>query len=467
MRAYETSKIGSNRGAPRLWLEGMKAVLAGFMPGKRFNVRKDVEKQMLVLELSEVGFRVVSRKVKANKEVPVIDINSKELLDMYEGLSAVRIVVQNSRIVILPLAVDIAKQERMARLMRKLDTGEALSIGSIAHGGGVLSHALHTGLASAGVESKLSFANEIRADLMEQAFKSNDAWSKETIPLVAPMQYLAFDAWAMDKLPKVEIFEGGVPCSGASVAGRGKRGAGHAEAHPEVGHMVVPLLAMIAKVNPIACVIENVPAYGGSASMCIIRNFLRDFGYVVHETELDATDWNSHEKRKRLCVVAVSDGLQFDFSKLQRPPKVATSLADVLEEIAHDDPRWSPMQGLKDKQERDIAQGKGFLMQIVSPDDATCPTLTKGYAKVRSTDPKVQHPKDKNLLRQILPTEHCSIKQIPKHLIEGLSTTTAHELLGQSICYQPFVAVGRCIGHMLNALQSAVAVMRPTLVACG
>lgn len=208
MRAYETSKIGSNRGAPRLWLEGMKAVLAGFMPGKRFNVRKDVEKQMLVLELSEVGFRVVSRKVKANKEVPVIDINSKELLDMYEGLSAVRIVVQNSRIVILPLAVDIAKQERMARLMRKLDTGEALSIGSIAHGGGVLSHALHTGLASAGVESKLSFANEIRADLMEQAFKSNDAWSKETIPLVAPMQYLAFDAWAMDKLPKVEIFEG-------------------------------------------------------------------------------------------------------------------------------------------------------------------------------------------------------------------------------------------------------------------
>ena len=85
MRAYETSKIGSNRGAPRLWLEGMKAVLAGFMPGKRFNVRKDVEKQMLVLELSEVGFRVVSRKVKANKEVPVIDINSKELLDMYEA----------------------------------------------------------------------------------------------------------------------------------------------------------------------------------------------------------------------------------------------------------------------------------------------------------------------------------------------------------------------------------------------
>ena len=273
MRFYEISNIGSNRGAPRLWLQGMRAVLAGFLPGMQYTIVKDIQRRMLVLKLSQTGERVVSRKTKAEKQIPVIDINSADLLAMYEGLGAVRVIIQAGRIVILPLAVDLAKQERMDRLARKLEADEPLCIGSLAHGGGVLSHALHAGLASAGVASKLSFANDIRADLMEQAFSANEAWDAATIAVIAPMQYLAFDTWAADKLPRVEILEAGIPCSGASVAGRGKRGAGHAEAHPEVGHMVVPLLALIAKVNPVVCVIENVVPYANTGSMCIIRNF--------------------------------------------------------------------------------------------------------------------------------------------------------------------------------------------------
>jgi hypothetical protein len=38
--------------------------MGGFLPGKRFDARKDQEKQMLVLELSDVGCRIVSRKLK-------------------------------------------------------------------------------------------------------------------------------------------------------------------------------------------------------------------------------------------------------------------------------------------------------------------------------------------------------------------------------------------------------------------
>ena len=49
MKAYETTKIGQNRGCPRLWLEGRKARAAGFLPGRRFNARKDEERGMLVL----------------------------------------------------------------------------------------------------------------------------------------------------------------------------------------------------------------------------------------------------------------------------------------------------------------------------------------------------------------------------------------------------------------------------------
>ena len=110
MKAYESIKIGQNRGSPRLWLEGMKASMAGFLPGKRFSIRKDEQRNMLVLELSEQGSRLVSRKVKGDQEIPVIDINSMEVLSIFEGFDSVRVIVQKVRIVILPTSTDIAKQ---------------------------------------------------------------------------------------------------------------------------------------------------------------------------------------------------------------------------------------------------------------------------------------------------------------------------------------------------------------------
>lgn len=456
MKAYETTKIGENRGRPRLWLEGFKAALAGFLPGMRFNIRKDEERTMLVLEPNAHGDRIVSKKVKAGKEVPVIDINSAEVLSIFEGFDAVRIVVQQSRICILPLACEIAKRERLQRLQNKLMNHEPLSCGSVSHGGGVLDHALHAGLEDAGIETTLAFANEIRPELLEHTRSQNNIWGNDTISLATPLQELAFDGWAMASLPKVEALFAGLPCSGASVAGRAKNGGGHAESHPEVGHLVVAFLAVIAKVNPAIVCLENVVPYANSASMCILRNQLRDFGYTVHETVLKAQDWNALEHRERMCMVAVTQGMEFDFDSLVRPAKVERMIGEILEDIPDDSDLWGPMQGLKDKEVRDKAAGKSFAMQIVNAQSTRCPTITKGYSKVRSTDPKLQHPTNPDLLRQFTPVEHARLKQIPQHLVNGMGLTLAHELLGQSICYEPFRAVGRCLGKFLQGAQGSL-----------
>ena len=154
MKAYEVLKIGQNRGTPRLWLEGVKAKLAGFLPGLRYSIRKDDERKMLVLELAEDGLRVVSKKLKGNVETPVIDINSKETLSIFEGFESVRVIVQKTRITVLPMQVDIAKNERLQRVISKLESGEALNVGSLSHGGGVLSHAMHHGLMTAGIPNR-------------------------------------------------------------------------------------------------------------------------------------------------------------------------------------------------------------------------------------------------------------------------------------------------------------------------
>jgi len=211
MQTYEQTTIGVHRGAPRLWLQGQKAVRAGFHPGRRYSVRQVPERHMLVLELQKSGNRLVSRKRKNGKVLPVIDINSSSDLSILDGFSAVRVITQKLRIFILPTVVELAKKERLARLKAKIGAAVAIATGSLSHGGGVLTHALHAGLKSAGVDTRLVFANDVRPELLEQASLHNDASDADTIAVAAPMQEFAFDAWATGELGKVELLEAGLP----------------------------------------------------------------------------------------------------------------------------------------------------------------------------------------------------------------------------------------------------------------
>jgi len=109
------------------------------------------------------------------------------------------------------------------------------------------------------------------------------------------------------------------------------------------------------------------------------------------------------------------------------------------------------MAGLRAKELRDREAGKNFAMQIFDADSEFVGTITKGYSKVRSTDPKLRHPTDPTLLRQFLPSEHARIKGVPEHLVGGVSATVAHQILGQGVVYPPFVGVGKHLGESLEA----------------
>ncbi|HJV75097.1 MAG TPA: DNA cytosine methyltransferase [Noviherbaspirillum sp.] len=449
MEGYYIKKIGQHRGAPRVWLEGTQVERAGLAVGQKFDIV--VQGQMVVLQANPDGSRVVSGKVMGERNNPIIDVNSKALLALFDGMAAIRVVAKKGEIYLLPLASELKKRERFQRLREKLEKGDPLAIGSVSHGGGVLSHAVHTGLAEAGIESKLAFANEIRGELLEHAAIHNDAWSDSTQVLASPMQEIAFDDRGVASIPKVEILEMGLPCSGASKAGKSKRGLDHPEAHPEVGHLVVSALIIASKTNPAIVLLENVPEYSQSASAHILRNQLRDMGYVTHERILNGKEWGSLENRNRWCMVAVTQGIEFDFDQLRPPSEYQKLVADVIDHsISPDDPRWRTFEYLKEKEVRDAEKGSSFSMQIVALTDDSVPTLRKGYAKGGSTDALLRHPEDPELLRQFTPQEHARIKGVPETLIAGLSNTIAHGLLGQGIVYRPFKDVGTHVGNTLN-----------------
>lgn len=452
--------VKEHRGAPRVWMEGVNAKRSGFSAGQKYSI-EDLPNG-IVLRLESNGTYRVSKKVRKDQEpTPVIDLNSNRTLGALAGCKAVRIAYGDKEIRITRLASEERLIERLTRAKRKINTGEPLRAGGIAAGGGILSSAAHEGLSQAGLLSRIALHNEIREDLTEHVEKTSRINDENTVYLNVPIQELAFDDEALGLVGSLDILELGLPCSGASVSGRSKNKLAMAEDHEHVGHLVAPALAIIAKLNPLVCVLENVKPYANTASASILRKQLRDMGYQVHETELFGPDFGEMEARRRWCMVACSNGIDVDLQSVRPEPFAGRQLHEIMDAPETVADRWSEMTGLKAKQERDIEQGKGFRMQVYTGEENRINTLTKGLWKRRSTDPKFQHPENPNLLRDPTPAEHARAKGIPEEMIAGLSIKNAHELLGQSIVYKPFVQVFKHIGERLTQWAAADQTLTP------
>jgi DNA (cytosine-5)-methyltransferase 1 len=447
---YWLKKLGIHRGAPRLWFETLRVGSAGLVPGSRFDV---VALQHGIKLVSNAdGQYVVCSKVRNGRCLPVIDINNREVLSPLGGQEVVRVIVRADGIFVLRAASEQAKAERIERLRGKLAAGEQLASTSIAHGAGVLSNAAHTGFSDAGIELDMKVLCEIDAGYVEQSLSCNPV-SAKTVPLCAPIQELVQDEWLMRQVPRVEVLEMGLPCSGASRAGKAKRGLSMMEEHPEVGHLIFAALALIQKLQPAAIVLENVEDYRDSASAQILRSQLRDMGYQVREHVLRARDFGSLENRVRWALVATTDGLlPLDSVPMDKVPD-GMRLGALLEDIEPDAACWSTMGYLKEKATRDKLEGKGFAMQLVNALSTSVPTIRKSYNKGGSTDPFVLHPTDPERMRKLTPAEHARIKGVPLGLVHGLSATTAHEVLGQGIAYAPFRALFRELAGAFKRLR--------------
>lgn len=451
---YSVNTVGMNKDALRVWLQGKLLARAGWLPNTPYEVIN--RNGSIVLVKKAVAKRIVSCRVRNDREIPIIDLNSNKDLACLEGLSHVGVYYRSDEIEITPLASELRARERLERTAARIASGEPLQVGSIAHGGGVTSHAVHEGFAQEGIEAHLAFANEIRAEMIEQSMQVNPVWAKDTIALNGPMQEIMLNKHVMNNIPQVDYLELGLPCTAATVATRCKGKTVHPEGDPKVGHLVVSAIAFIAQSNPTVIKLEQVVPFASSASMDILRNQLRDMQYDVHEVTLDGADWNALEHRKRLIMVAVTKGMEFDFSKLEKPAKITRTVGEILEPIALDDPRWSKMEGLKEKAIRDQENGKSFAMQIVTADSTKVPTLTAGMQRNRSTDCKIAHPTDPELLRIPTPIEHAAAKDIPPMLIKGMCPTVAHELLGQSVIYKKIVAVAKLACRSLKTVKPRI-----------
>lgn len=92
------TKVGENKGAPRLWFESSRLADLGFGPHSRIELRNLSSGLGLRLKSCEIG----SRKVSSKRGIPVIDLNSHSALGYFGVGEAVKVVSHFGSIDITP-----------------------------------------------------------------------------------------------------------------------------------------------------------------------------------------------------------------------------------------------------------------------------------------------------------------------------------------------------------------------------
>ncbi|MGY3582360.1 DNA (cytosine-5)-methyltransferase 1 [Bradyrhizobium sp. USDA 4341] len=444
---YAYPKLGDRRGGKRLWLEGRKLERVGIEPGMQYSVIWDRESRTVTLDFTaQEGDRKVSRRSRGGREMPIIDIGSSDLEEaLGSGLERAKVTINSSKIVVQVHPDDEAARERLDRLVAKVRAGEPLATGSLAHGGGILDHAVHAGLKDVGIEAKLAFAVEIDDQVLEAAARNNPIWDEDTLQIHAGMEEVETEV-----LPKVDILIAGIPCTGASKAGKAKNHNKETEFHDKAGVLFVPFLQIVKKVGPSVVVLENVTDYAHSVGAHVIRKTLETWGYELHETVLEGNAMGVLESRRRLCLVGISPEIGLALDRIVPIREKEKSLSEILENIGPNSDLWRPYGNLLRKAAADLEKGRNFKLNLVTGAAEAIGTLGAGYSKVRNTEAKLVHPSDSTLMRQLTPVEHARAKGAPPELIRDLPATLAHTILGNSVSHAAWQAFGRLLGKSIQ-----------------
>ena len=450
-RQITYTKLGEQRGKPRLWMEGVRLEACGFAPGVAYRVDLDLVNRQVRLKIDPQGDRAVSSRKQRNGEsrTPIVDITGGALSEVLGEGARVRAILAAGEIVFDLHPVERAVEAREKRTREHLAQG-FLTESALCAGAGISTLALQRGLESAGLVTRVDWVIDRDGRYLDLAVANNPAITSDTRIYESTLEEIETAA-----LNETDCLQVSLPCTGHSTAGKSKRKLKQAEDHPTDALAVFGLMRILEAVNPTVVVSENVKSARDSASYALVRAYLADQGYVLFEGVLNAEQAGSIENRDRWWLVGLSRGFAEGFSMDHVPdmPREFERVGDVLDALADDDSRWRAYDYLQAKAVRDAAAGKGFKRQLVGPNDTRVGTLSRGYFKARSTDPFLV--REDGLQRLFTPGEHARLKGIPDGLVAGTSETVAHEVLGQSILFGHAEGIGVAVGKQLKGVLGA------------
>ena len=421
-----TSSVETRKGT-RIWIEGEALNRSGFAPGTSISIAYDFDNREIVITPDENSSRTVTNASRNGNPRPIIDMQNKKVDELFPVGTRVVVMYQKGLIQIRANNEVQAKDEREQRLVTNLKS-KTLTTATMFSGGGISHEAIHTALSDSDIDANTAWLAECEVKYSESSLGACLSITDETTMLSGTVEEIE-DMYYQ----KVDILSFSMPCAGFSKAGKVKHKM-TSEQHS--GTALFGVYNAIRLANPAIIISENVTEAQDSPMYTLLRSEIERRGYKVFEQTLDARHTDSIENRSRYWLVAISQGLAPTSLALDHVPASGVTLNTVLQDVPEEE--WKDHTYLKDKAIKDAAAGKGFAKrQLLDGTESRIGTIGRFYAKRRSTEPFMTRSDGKE--RLLTPIEHAAVKSIPSRLIKGVPTTTAHEILGQSVDFrQPY-----------------------------
>jgi len=249
------------------------------------------------------------------------------------------------------------------------------------------------------------------------------------------------------ELPAHEILVASIPCTSHSNLGRAKKSLAGKPELGDTGDLYLSVAEVIAHQLPLACVFENVPAFGNSLACLSLTEHLKRIGYHITETAVDPWgEWNEPQDRRRWIMIAVlkpgfeivSPKIPFTGCAGEYLDAPAESERLEVERIA------GSIEALRRHNERHVKLGHGFGFTTIDKNSKRVPTIVRSYHKI-NTGPFVETQYGLRLLHK------AEVERLMGCRIDCDHYATAIEILGQGVQTRVFkLILRRLVAHLTS-----------------
>lgn len=439
------SKVGKCRNKPRVWLEGAILSRSNFNRHTQIYIRLNpIERCIEIFATDDAPkIRTVSGRVnKKGHELPIIDINNDELLDVTRDADLVCIEAKLNHIRITVHHYDLKREAREASIRYNLYNG-FLNKGVLCGGIGVSAAASHDALAEAGIHSNTTLFVDRERTYIDAYAKNNHSLSKSTLIVNSTLEELETRF-----ISALNMLVFSLPCTGHTRSGKAKNGNAIAEMHATDATAVFGLIKIAEASQPAILSSENVVEAMNSATYALLKAHLVELGYVIYERILSKEDTGTFEDRERYWFVAVSKGLpKLNIDDFPEYTPRFENLGELISSAGCDiqSGDWRDLKKLKDREAAHAKKGNSFKLNMVDESSTSIGVCGKGYAKDRATEPHLAGPN--NTYRLLKPLELALAQEVPPHLIDGVVDTYAYEGLGQGVDYRQAMGITHMIAR--------------------
>jgi DNA (cytosine-5)-methyltransferase 1 len=202
-------------------------------------------------------------------------------------------------------------------------------------------------------------------------------------------------------------------------------------------------LRLVETVQPAVVIVENVPGFKSSGAGELLKVKLRKWGYFVHEEVMDARQHGGLTSRKRYYLVAsIWPGFSFP-SATNHTKKVWDEIEPLLEECRDVTSTKTVHEGIR--------QGRA---RLIRKDVDYAPTVMKSQNRQAKDSIYIEHEG-----RYLFPTENVLkvLNGFPDDInLNGVSSTIASEIIGQSIDYPMHESIVRQVKNHIAANHNGI-----------